>query len=130
MNNEQYNIFIIYLISFILIIISLLYRYSIKKDEIFLNYKFEGLNGWNISHIILYICLAYCAPNYILYLIIIGILWELGEYYFENKIQYIYYNKLDILYNIIGCIIGYILYKIYPNKIDLYQLFKNKFINK
>ena len=58
------------------------------------------INLWNISHIIYYAILSYIFYNYRFTLFLIGILWELLEYLIGHN------NNLDILWNIIGIIIG------------------------
>ena len=75
-----------------------------------------------MSHFLHYLILGYCAPRYWLFLIIIGIIFEIIEIPLNKVSKYID-NKLikDSITNSLGVISGVILYKIFPSKIDIYN---------
>ena len=109
----------------------------LDKSNIFSNIS----DGWSISHLILFLLLANIYPKEIMFLILIGILWELFELFLgkselfgfssltNSKIlkkignnskckimtdehQSWWYAKwTDIILNNLGCLIGYYLYK-------------------
>lgn len=103
-----------------------------QKDKIykydFMNKTVFTINGikfswWPISHFILYFIIGlFCRKHWWL-ILLIGILWELFEYLvgkiiypFHTKIGYnsqysqkwLTYNKWDVLFNILGYILGVI----------------------
>lgn len=127
MNREIRNIIIIYSFVIIYFIITLLYRIFYKNE---LKFKkrviFCHCNIWCIEHIINYFFLSYLAPNYIIYVFIIGVVFEYFETYLSKINKYIHGDiTRDTIINSIGLLLGYIGYKIYPNKIDLYDYIKN-----
>ena len=126
MNREIKNIIIIYSFVIIYFIITLLYR-NFYKNELKKNRViFSHCNIWCIKHIINYFFLSYLAPNYIIYVFIIGVVFEYFEIYLSKINKYIHGNVTrDTIINSIGLLLGYIAYKIYPNKIDLYDYIKN-----
>jgi len=92
----------------------------------------QMLDGWSISHFIFYGALANIYPNEIPFIIFCGILWEIFEYLTSNsnlkilgilrgisecKIvtgesqTWFYAKYTDILMNVLGCLIGYLIYK-------------------
>ena len=76
-----------------------------------------------MSHFFHYLLLGYCAPKYWLYIILISILFEIIEIPLNTLSKYIDSKLIeDSIINILGVIIGIILYKIFPNKINLYKL--------
>lgn len=86
---------------------------------------FYHCNLWCIGHIINYFLLGYLAPNYIIHTFIIGFLFEFFEIYLSNFTPYMNGNVMrDSTINSIGLLLGYIAYKICPNKIDLYSYIK------
>ena len=127
MNREISNIIIIYLFVIIYFIITLLYRIinSTKLNFMKINI-FYYCNLWCIGHIINYFLLGYLAPNYIIYTFIIGFVFEFVEIYLSKFTPYMYGNVIrDSIINSISLLSGYITYKIYPNKIDLYSYIKS-----
>jgi len=90
-----------------------------------LNYKYLYIyDGWNITHITLYAILTYLYPNEIYIILLIGIVWEIIEYFLAiNKIKkytfgcknrehnLVFVNRFkDIICNCIGITLGYIIY--------------------
>jgi len=126
MNREISNIIIIYSIVIIYASTTILYR-ILTKTELNLKQKeiFHNCNLWCIGHIINYFLLGYFAPSYIIHVFIIGFVFEFFEIYLSNFTPYAYGNVMrDSIINSIGLLLGYIAYKIYPNKIDLYSYIK------
>tara|TARA_Y100000389_G_scaffold128205_1_gene125600 strand:- start:1707 stop:2102 length:396 start_codon:yes stop_codon:yes gene_type:complete len=127
MNREISNIVIVYSFVIIYYIITLLYR-NFYKNELKFKKKviFYHCNIWCIGHIINYFLLSYLAPNYIIPVFIIGVLFEYFETYLSKINKYIHGNVTrDTIINSIGLLLGFIAYKIYPNEIDLYEYIKN-----
>jgi hypothetical protein len=60
-------------------------------------------NGWNLSHLLVYMILTIIFPEYFIFLFIAGIIWEIFEIYFGVD------NWLDILWNLMGIILGLII---------------------
>ena len=57
-------------------------------------------NGWNLSHILLFMTLTLFFPEYYAILFVAGFIWECTEYLYGAN------NWLDILWNSIGITIG------------------------
>lgn len=124
-NNRQIrNFVIIYIIVFLYWIVTVFYRCLNNTDFSKKNF-FYKCNQWCIKHLIHHFFIGYLAPDYIIYALVIGILFE----YFEN-ICYIYNKYIDgnvirdTIINSIGLFIGYITYILFPNNIDLYSYIK------
>lgn len=89
------------------------------------NYKFldNYLDGWGISHFILYGVITYIYPKYWLFIFMIGVLWELFEYFLENnpklncyvlddntiKQKYWYARYQDVIMNLLGILTALII---------------------
>jgi Na+/glutamate symporter len=73
-------------------------RERMKKPCIF--------NGWNLLHVLAHLVLTIMFPEYVILLFSGGIIWELMEIYYEVE------NYLDIIWNLIGIILGLIILKI------------------
>ena len=128
-DRELSNLIIIYLISSFLVLLTLIYRILKKKNTIFLDREYiNGCDNWCITHIILYIFLGYYASSYWYLLILIGFIFEHIEKQL-NKITVHVKGKIvkDTLTNTAGILIGLILFNLFPNKTDLYKIFKSKF---
>ena len=136
MDRQLFTGIIIYIITFIGIILADLLRKIIKKDP-FNNIIFDipflsnltnekGYSCWPIFHFIMYVFLGFFAPKYWYIWLILGILWEVIEYYLgiifgkdkereENKsVQYTLWitgTYSDIIFNIIGLLFGVLLTK-------------------
>ena len=125
-NRELRNIIILYGIAILYWLILVIYREFSKSDIHILrkNIIFK-CNGWCISHFLHYLLLGYCAPRYWLFLILIGIIFEIIEIPLNKVSKYIDSKLIeDSITNSLGVICGVILSKIFPIKIDLYKLFK------
>ncbi len=123
-DREISNIIIIFTIGVSYWLLLVLYREINKKDiNILRNNIIFKCNGWCMSHFIHYIVLGYLAPTYWLHVIVIGILFEVVEIYLNKLSKYID-SKLfiDTITNILGVIIGILIYNMFPNKIDLYKI--------
>ena len=119
------NLVIVYSISFILFLLILLLRELLNKDLKYLYYSYHGCNLWCLTHILLYIILSYISPKYWWFLFGFGLLFEFLELYLSNFSKFVKSNiNTDIIFNSIGILLGLLLHKIYPKKIDLQQLFK------
>lgn len=68
-------------------------------------------NGWNLSHLIVYMILTVIFPEYAILLFFAGISWEIAEIYFEVD------NWLDIVWNSLGIIMGLTIVSIQNNRI-------------
>ena len=110
MNEQLKNLIKIYAISYILLVVIVIYRQFIGRDIDILNINIKGLNNcdlWCVSHIVLYIILGYFAPNYWHVSILLGILWELIEKVLENnRVKNVKSKPYDIVRNIAGLGIG------------------------
>ena len=101
-------------------------QYNIfDKKYNFTNYKFldNYLDGWGISHFVLYGIMTFIYPKYWLFIFIIGILWELFEYYLEHNLilncyvlndsnikqKYWYARYQDIIMNTLGILVALLL---------------------
>lgn len=136
-NNNQ--IIILYILITICIFIVINGYYKCKKNNVFFikydilskNYNFTNikllnnyLNGWALSHFMLFFILTYIYPSEWKFLIIAGIIWEIIEYALSMKnFNYIcnnknkYYNFWyaqyeDIIMNILGIITAFTILKI------------------
>ncbi len=141
-NNNQLEILYI-LIAIIIIIFTIGYYYICNSNNIeFNNYDILSKNynntnikildnyleGWGLSHLILYFILTYIYPSEWLFLLICGIIWEIIEYvislyhkkinkfyicsnYNENN-DYWYAQYEDIIMNILGIILALLIRKI------------------
>jgi uncharacterized protein YacL len=123
-DREISNIIIIFTIGVLYWLLLVLYREINKKDISILrkNIIFK-CNGWCISHFIHYMILGFLAPNYWMLIIMIGIFFEVVEIYLNKLSKYID-SKLfiDTITNTLGVIFGVLIYNIFPNKIDLYNI--------
>jgi hypothetical protein len=122
MNYQIENIIIIYGIVILHFLITIIWREYTKSDiKLYRNKIIFGLDGWALLHFINYLALGYLSPNYIIHVLLIGIIFEflelpLGKYvstYINSKIY------MDAIVNSVGGLTGYLLYKKYPNKIEL-----------
>ena len=123
-DREIRNIIIIFSISILYQITLVIYRELTKKDiKILRENVIFKCNGWCISHFFHYLILGYIAPTYWKELILIGIIFEIIEIPM-NKISKYIDSKLieDSITNSLGIIIGIVLFKMFPNKIDLYHI--------
>tara|TARA_Y100000389_G_scaffold203601_1_gene252568 strand:+ start:2206 stop:2577 length:372 start_codon:yes stop_codon:yes gene_type:complete len=106
------------IIFFLFIILSIFtYRYiknnyllfDILEEKIFWNF-----NYWGLSHIISFFILTLIYPNYWIFLFIMGILWEIFEYFLQEIYKkyfddYWYAQYIDLLYNGIGILLAKII---------------------
>lgn len=122
-NRELRNIIILYGIAILYWITLVIYREITKKDiNILRKNIILNCNGWCMSHFLHYLILGYCAPRYWLFLIIIGIIFEIIEIPLNKASKYIDSKLIkDSITNSLGVISGVILYKIFPSKIDIYN---------
>lgn len=132
-NNNQIVILYILIPICILIFIYGYYKnnaFYIKYDILSKNYNFTNikllnnyLDGWALSHFILFFILTYIYPSEWKFLIIVGILWEITEYILSTKnFHYIYNHKYnenfwyaryqDIIMNILGILTAFTILKI------------------
>tara|TARA_B100000242_G_C42935720_1_gene433971 strand:+ start:93 stop:518 length:426 start_codon:yes stop_codon:yes gene_type:complete len=119
------NIIIVYGISAIIFFSIVLIREIINQEFKFLNNSFAGCNIWCYKHILLYTVLSYLAPKYWWFLLGFGLLFEFVELYLSNYSRFIISKiNTDILYNSIGILLGIVIHRFYPKKIDLHKLFK------
>ena len=119
------NIIIVYGISAIIFFSIVLIREIINQEFKFLNNSFAGCNIWCYKHILLYTILSYLAPKYWWFLLGFGLLFEFVELYLSNHSRFVISNiNTDILYNSIGILLGIVIHRFYPKKIDLHKLFK------
>ena len=128
-DREISNIIIIFTIGVSYWLLLVLYREINKKDiNILRNNIIFKCNGWCMSHFIHYMVLGFLAPNYWMFIIMIGILFEVVEIYLNKLSKYID-SKLfeDTITNTLGVIIGVLIYNIFPNKIHLYKHIKKLF---
>lgn len=123
-DREVRNIIIIYGISIIYWITLVFYREYFNRDIKLLRKNVVlNCNGWCLSHFFNYLALGYCAPSYIIELIIIGIIFELIEIPLNSISKYIDSKLIeDTFVNTLGILMGALIYKLYPKKIDLYQI--------
>lgn len=123
MNNQLRAFIIIYTISLLWWIATVIYRdYIAKKDINTLRKTYfcapikngcqiYNCNGWCIGHFIQYLLLGYFAPKYSIYAVIIGALFEIVEHIIQqNKFSNFVDAKIteDIFTNTLGTIIGYL----------------------
>lgn len=122
-NRQKRNMFIIYGISVLLILITIIYRLLVKSDINVLQVPIIlNINGWSITHFILYIFLGYFAHSLWYILIIIGFIFEIVELVISNFTVYVTHKIIDDpIINTFGILFGVILYRILPNKVDLYN---------
>tara|TARA_B100001287_G_scaffold276826_1_gene289819 strand:+ start:6672 stop:7067 length:396 start_codon:yes stop_codon:yes gene_type:complete len=128
MNYQIENIIIIYGLVILFWIITVIWREYKKKDIMLFRKKILYIfNGWSVLHFINYTFLGYFAPFYLKEVIILGILFELLEIPMGMLISKYIDSKLilDTIVNTSGALLGYLLYKKNPKKIEL----KKKLIN-
>lgn len=136
-NNNQIIILYILITICIFIVINGYYKnnaFYIKYDILSKNYNFTNikllnnyLDGWALSHFMLFFILTYIYPSEWKFLIIVGIIWEIIEYILSIKkyhhiFNYIYNYKYDavfwyaryedIIMNILGIITAFTILKI------------------
>ena len=83
--------------------------FDILEQKIFWNF-----NYWGLSHIISFFILTLIYPNYWIFLFIMGILWEIFEYFLQEIYKkyfddYWYAQYIDLLYNGIGILLAKII---------------------
>jgi hypothetical protein len=83
--------------------------FDILEEKIFWNF-----NYWGLSHIISFFILTLIYPNYWIFLFIMGILWEIFEYFLQEIYKkyfddYWYAQYIDLLYNGIGILLAKII---------------------
>jgi hypothetical protein len=115
--------------------------FYIKYDILSKNYNFTNnkildnyLDGLALSHLILYFILAYIYPSEWIFLIIIGILWELIEYILSVKYlnyecpldgdnekynTWWYSQYEDVIMNMLGIASAFLLLKLQKSIIKL-----------
>ena len=91
------------------------------KDPFQYKFGFEDMDGWSVLHLFQYLLFGFLFPKLFYPAMIIGILWEISEFYCEyyrtewlKKYNFTtdnddiwWYGKVsDILFNIIGFRIG------------------------
>ena len=119
------NIIIVYGISAIIFFSIVFIRELINQEFKFLNNSFAGCNIWCYKHILLYTILSYLAPKYWWFLLGFGLLFEFVELYLSNLSKFVISNiNTDILFNSIGILLGIVIHKFYPRKIDLHKIIK------
>ena len=122
MNYQIENIIIIYGFVILFWIITVIWREYKNKDIVLFRKKILYIfNGWSLLHFINYAFLGYFAPFYLKEVIILGILFELLEIPMGMLISKYIDSKLllDTVVNTIGALLGYLLYKKNPKKIEL-----------
>ena len=128
MNYQIENIIIIYGLVILFWIITVIWREYKKKDIMILRNKILYIfNGWSILHFVNYVLLGYFAPFYLKWVIIIGIIFEFVEIPMGMFISKYIDSKLilDTLVNTSGVLLGYLLYKKNPKKIELKKVLLN-----
>ncbi len=119
----------ILLISFFSIIIVFLYgKYRCDnknfKDPFQTKLGIWDLDGWSILHVLEFIVFGFLFPNYFVFIMLLGLIWECMEFYVEYTKSDIFkgyghcttnagdkvwwYGKMtDIVCNVVGFGIGY-----------------------
>lgn len=126
MNYQLKNILFFVISALIFWILLVIYREKTKHDISFLRkIFFPNCNGWCTLHFMHYTLLSYFAPDYWKELILMGIVFEILEIYLNNLSKYID-SKLyeDTITNTLGVILGMLLFKKYPHKIDVLNTIK------
>ena len=129
MNYQIYNIITLYAISIVFWLFLVFYREYNKTDVNILRKCVipKICNGWCFLHFIHYTFLGYLAPDYWKSLIVIGIIFELIEIPLNHLSKYIDSKLImDTITNSSGVIFGLLLYKIFPNDINLISILKLK----
>lgn len=101
------RLLIIYVICLIL---WMFYNFFIRQryedplnDDPLSSFKYSiDIDGWNISHLVLYFIIGLFIPNAHIYIIIISILWEIVEYILTWRAKWI----LDPVVNLFGYFLG------------------------
>lgn len=91
LNENSFNILVI--LTYVAILLHIfafvrctLNKYNINIDIMSMNKKNSKIfNGWALSHLLLYVYIGYHYPDNYLFVIIIGILWEIYEYNFSTN---------------------------------------------
>ena len=129
-NRQKRNMFVIYGIGILMLLIILIYTKIHNRTH----FKFLSkpcifdIKGWTMTHVILYILLGYFAHSLWYLLIIIGFIFEIVELFIDKLIICLEYRMLDDpITNTVGLLFGIILYRIVPNKVDLYNNILNFF---
>jgi hypothetical protein len=123
-NRQKRNMFVIYGIGLIMLLIVLIYikTYNTTHFNFLSKPCIFNIKGWTLTHVILYTFLGYFAPSLWYLLIIIGFLFEIVELLIDKLIMCLEYRMLDDpIANTVGLLFGIILYRIVPNKVDLYN---------
>ena len=123
------NIIYIIILCLIFLTICLLYgKYRCNNVDFEDPFQYKigigDLDGWSMIHIGEYIVLGYLFPDYFYFIMLIGLLWEMFEFYYEfykpnwlegnghcvttdNDDRLWWYGKVsDIFCNILGFIVG------------------------
>lgn len=121
MDYQIENIIIVYSFVIVLWVSMTIWREVNNKDIEILRKELFGLNSWSLLHFINYLLLGYLAPDYIIQIIIIGVLFELIEIPLGLYLSKYIDSKFvkDTIVNSIGAILGYLLYQIYKNDVIL-----------
>lgn len=112
-------------------VVNILYGFVVinflnSKDPLQTKLNINDLDGWSMTHFILFLFLGYFFPTYYIFILSIGVLWEVFEYFYGKYQSYIpintdsfknafarngppewWYAKIsDIFMNIAGFVIG------------------------
>ena len=127
-NRQKRNMFIIYGTGLVLLIIVMSYVKLYNKNIFLSNECLLNIKGWTLTHITLYTFLGYFAHSLWYILIIIGFIFEIIELIINSLFTEFEYRFLkDPIANTFGILIGIILYRIIPHKVDLYKNILNFF---
>ena len=141
----KYIIYIVVAIAIVIVVYGILMKLFFKGEMVhkdFMNKKIFSLgilgsnccSFWPISHLVLYTILAFIFPDCLLFLFLLGVLWEgiemtggvvLSEFglneqkkkEYSNKIEYsgkwVHGSFKDIVFNSVGIALGFSLRKAY-----------------
>ena len=108
MDKHLNKLLLIYLLSGVLMLITVLIRTYLKKDLNFMKFKITNkCNLWCLSHFIMYVLLGYNCYKYWYVSLIMSFIWEYIEIILEKKNIYISSNiDNDLITNGLGLLFG------------------------
>ena len=107
----------------IALIVTIVYRIVTKKEIVWMDKKYfylfnHAIDGWVLSHFIMYLMLGFVAPNYWCIILLWGVFFEYVEKILGNVFSLPIYSNItsDPIVNTAGYIVGFTLQHVFKCK--------------